>query len=555
MPYSGKDDPDLPSNVKKMGDKDKKQWVDVFNSAYASCTKDNGKKADCEKSAFAQANGVLKKKKDGIFSDIFRRLLGGREITSEDLSTKNLLEQERALSLSDMWSQLSVQAMQMDDWAWLVNTFIDTNNVMFSILAAQGKLYKAAVSIDAKTNTATLSGRDMWEEVKEEFIPVTQSRFLIQRQIDESYRWFLIAGTTVLNRNGQIDSSKLFDKFVRNADEDKQYPYLTFHHLGKKFKMGEADWLARDGIAFIASGLFDMSTKVAQKMVDAYVADPEYWGSSVGFWSKSPTQLKITQDISIPVYSDDKSSWCEEISILPEEQACALLTALRSTKEVEKSMNKQLEEAIRKLAGEDEEAAKEFIAMVDGVNRTAQEEGMIHRAADTPIADTTPATPATPAPPATEEKPSVNQPPADQINTDPEAEPTDGLEVPVLERSIELDESTMQGISDLVLANPTLTAIFKATQDALKASTDAVAALTKQINDIHSSQMQSVKTLQEKVDSLGRTDEQKKNDWEKDISLRTIERVRVTHRPRQPESSSESISFAEVASATLANLK
>src|SRR3990167_2529388 len=56
MPYSGASDPSLPSNVKKMPAKRRRQWVSIFNSTMQSCTGD-----DCEAKAFRIANGVLKR--------------------------------------------------------------------------------------------------------------------------------------------------------------------------------------------------------------------------------------------------------------------------------------------------------------------------------------------------------------------------------------------------------------------------------------------------------------------------------------------------------------
>jgi hypothetical protein len=62
MPYSP-DDPNLPDYVKSLSAKRKRQWTDIFNSSYSRCMK--GKSGDdagkqCESSAFAQANGVVK---------------------------------------------------------------------------------------------------------------------------------------------------------------------------------------------------------------------------------------------------------------------------------------------------------------------------------------------------------------------------------------------------------------------------------------------------------------------------------------------------------------
>ena len=59
MPYSGADDENLPDYVKKLSEKRKRQWVEIFNSAYEHCMEKENDKDGCEESAFRQANGVV----------------------------------------------------------------------------------------------------------------------------------------------------------------------------------------------------------------------------------------------------------------------------------------------------------------------------------------------------------------------------------------------------------------------------------------------------------------------------------------------------------------
>ena len=61
MPYSSVSD--LPSSIKKLPDKKQRQWLSVFNGAYKRAKEDGKSAKDAESSAFAQANGVVKKKK------------------------------------------------------------------------------------------------------------------------------------------------------------------------------------------------------------------------------------------------------------------------------------------------------------------------------------------------------------------------------------------------------------------------------------------------------------------------------------------------------------
>lgn len=60
MPYDIDKLEDLPEYVQDLSAKKRRQWVHVFNSAYASCIADGGSKKECEKSAFSQANEAVK---------------------------------------------------------------------------------------------------------------------------------------------------------------------------------------------------------------------------------------------------------------------------------------------------------------------------------------------------------------------------------------------------------------------------------------------------------------------------------------------------------------
>lgn len=58
MPYSKIDE--LPEAVQKLPESKQRQWMTVFNSAYAKAVKDGKEEKEAESSAFAQANGVVK---------------------------------------------------------------------------------------------------------------------------------------------------------------------------------------------------------------------------------------------------------------------------------------------------------------------------------------------------------------------------------------------------------------------------------------------------------------------------------------------------------------
>ena len=61
MPYDISKPEDLPGYIQDLSAKEQRHWIHVFNSAYASCIKEDDSDAEkCEKSAFAQANAAVK---------------------------------------------------------------------------------------------------------------------------------------------------------------------------------------------------------------------------------------------------------------------------------------------------------------------------------------------------------------------------------------------------------------------------------------------------------------------------------------------------------------
>ncbi|MFQ5858987.1 MAG: DUF2213 domain-containing protein, partial [Anaerolineae bacterium] len=51
----------MPDNVKRLSERKRRQWVAIWNSAWERCRDDDGDTDECERRAFAQANGVVLK--------------------------------------------------------------------------------------------------------------------------------------------------------------------------------------------------------------------------------------------------------------------------------------------------------------------------------------------------------------------------------------------------------------------------------------------------------------------------------------------------------------
>lgn len=485
MPYTP-NSKNLPANVKKMGAKDKRQWCHVWNSAYKSCVAKGTDTKACETLAFTEANGVVAKGQG---------LLGALWFELQDLFGGTTVDQ--SVSMPDLYAAVNSGLHENPDspWQWLVDVYAEpSNGSMFALVSQEGKLYKYPITFtgdDVQLGTA--------QEVVADFRPVAQS-FLISRSTDGSTRWFLRAGTTVINRNGQIDSRQLFDNFILHAKETEHYPYLTFFHLGEVMRMGMTDYLARDEDVLIASGTFDKND-IADAMLRAYAADPAYWGSSVSFMPfamERMAMVEVSRDITIPVYQDGE---LEEISILPEKWACAILTALRVDEiNREVDMKPEIREALLKLF--DAATVDKIAGDVDGTNETIKTQGLVTR-------DAAPATPAVEptAPVAVVVETPVVEVPAVAQATEP----------PV----IELDDAALDALTDKLLANPKfIAALGNASANIVQSIQTLSATVTKMDAD-----------LTKRVASLEKPEDEKKAEYIASLPRNQVTQ-RATYRPR-----------------------
>lgn len=416
MPYSGPSDSTLPDYVKKLNAKDKRQWVAVFNSAYQSCQDEGGE--DCESSAFAQANGVVKvggrrmditelwEKIRALFEPLIERI---KDVASWDGSASRYGSTEaycRACLInmntgpSADWTQAKCKLPVKDT---------DGQPVRQAIHAAAAALAGARGGIDAppdekkKAANKIISYYNQMDEQAPDsvykaagktppkrstaYLPTQTRALTITRAADGQARWLVIAASAVVNRVGAIDSTVLFDNFIRRASESGEYPALDFLHEGEQLRFGPADWLKRDGALYLASGTFD-DTDIARAAQVGLEKDQDYWGASIAYHPMSEP-LRLVAEGDIPVYTDGINNY---ISIVPKRMAANLFTAASVTEEVMRMDQRAYEELV-KLVGE--EAAKPFAAMVDEANRTITKTGMVVRA-DEPKAEIPPAMPAVP---------------------------------------------------------------------------------------------------------------------------------------------------------------
>lgn len=282
---------------------------------------------------------------------------------------------ERALSSGQIWSMIYEHLDRVYGWDyWPMDIYYDATGMPFCIVVSGGKLFRYSIMIDG--DMATL-GEAI--PVVQEFVPTVRTTTTIRRQQDNTYRWFSVSASSVLNRVGEIDSRELFDSFVAHAEKTGEYPIRQFYHAGESFRTGQADFLARDENLYITSGVYD-DTEIAQREVKARQAEPDYWGDSIGYKPTAmPELLEIAKDVTIPVY---KRGINKEISTLPEQQAANLFTANTEVLQVRRAMalnEKQKEAFVKLFDGNEEEADQWLDEHAEARNRAIEDNGLITR--------------------------------------------------------------------------------------------------------------------------------------------------------------------------------
>jgi hypothetical protein len=528
-PYSGPDDPDLPSDVQDMPEDKREQWVNVFNSALARCqdeglseVADNPDEFEsCEAFAFANAYGVVRTvDKEGSMrispvAELYQRV---KNIFREFIGTE--IEERAAISVSKVYNSVWNALEEEDYWVMVNDLYVDGGQ-MFALFTSESKLYRCSVDVDEEGKVEL----GEWLEID---LSATRARTRVQiiRQTDGRVRWLSISNTAVLNRVSEIDSRALFDSFIAHAEDTGEYPYRTFYHQGKAMKMGEADYLARDGYCYITSGLYDEDNELAEAEIEAREREPEYWGESIGFEpTAEPAMLRVTEDIDIPVYNEGINI---EISTVPEERAAAWFSYVLN-KEVVR-MKPDVKEALLRLTDGDETLVEEFEGKVDSTNREIEERELIAREGEEP------------------EPEEVEE----EAEEETEEESEEESETEERDIEVDLDEASLDAIAAHLLKSDMFTDLMTVATG----TAEAVEVLGERLDGMDKDLGRSFSQIKKRLDSLELDEDEKRRIWERDLPSKT--HLKVSYRPRSEHSKDEGEgerSLAEIAAESMAALE
>ena len=307
--------------------------------------------------------------------------------------------EERAVAWQHMYEQVWTASRDSDSEVYLYEMYTDDNGGTYAIGTSEGRLFRAGVTVaDGEASIGE------WSPVQIQHVPVNRGLSVV-RQADGRYRWAGISCTAILNKDSEIDSTTLFDRFVEHFAErsrENDPVVLDFYH--HDIFLGEVDYVARDGYTFITSGLFnddDLGRAAAQGLE----ADPEYWGQSI-FYKPSavPSLVTVGDDIQFPVWEDGELL---RVALLPRDRASAWFTTI-NTRSMD--MDQKVKDALRRLIGDDK--ADALADQSDEVNARVEKGDVIARETQVQVTEPVVAE-AEPVPDAEPVAPDLSEAPPD----------------------------------------------------------------------------------------------------------------------------------------------
>lgn len=399
---------------------------------------------------------------------------------------------ERALMFDQVAQQLMEWTYEEPGRPYFMTFYLE-QGALYGLFNDAGQLSRAAIDVDSDGQTLTIGNM---EPVIHEFTPIARSAFYTVRQADGRTRFFMVAGTAIINRVGEIDSTKLYDDMIRRAEETGYYPKLDFYHLGEidpLFEFGQFDYLAREGVVYVGSGLFDESHPLTVATERALKRNAEKWGASIEYYrpqNRGIEYVDLGNGLEIAAYTEGLNT---RISLLPEVAAAAWFTSMFMEK---RNMDEKKLKALRELFEGDEAGFNAFVAKLTNVNKEVRDQGLVFRSAD--------------------------QPAGEQAQTEQPA-----TETPAQDTVIELDDAAIAEIVKVAR-----TQFESEVLTTVTGNLNTITANLAKLTEGQTALLAAFNGMQERIAVLEQGDEEKQRTWLNDLPARAQGQMRVTYRPR-----------------------
>lgn len=256
------------------------------------------------------------------------------------------------------------------EWPSIVGHYMSESGT-YIVMSDSGKLYRSDI---------TLSGSEVSfstpSPVEVHFVGLGGKMRIVGRDSKGRPKFVVFAASSVLNRDGEIDSRDLFDSFENTFDIEER-PVVTIRHIhSPEFYFGEVLGAYRLENMLICHGVLEPEHPLTKYAVERF-GDPE-WGISIGFYAEDYQNDKTEEGIAIPVY---KKGRLIEISVLREKEAASHLTGTKIIKDGVDRMGKTKEQVQKILLDftNDEAFVQQFLEEAEIRERKIQEDGLITR--------------------------------------------------------------------------------------------------------------------------------------------------------------------------------
>lgn len=411
------------------------------------------------------------------------------------------------------------------------------NGGLVAISSMDGKLYRSTLDINDKGDV--LLG-DM-QEVIVRFDPI--SRSVIRVTKDGKTQMLAVSSVSVLNKDGEIDSTMLFDSMINYMTETGKSVPRTFLHEGLEFKVGDIVWMGRDDFVLLTLTEYDDS-ELAKREIEARTKDPEYWGDSIEYNPVGdPEMWEIAEGVTIPVY---RAGIPIAVATVPAKFACSYYADkfTLNKQEVDRmALGNVSLDSLRKLFKGDEAKMKEWLEdNVSPINRDIFEAGKIARSEDAPEdnGDEIPEELE-----ITEESEEELEESTDEPEEEAEAEAT---QEPLV---LEFDEQMAQQVAQTVMGSDIFTEFRESIEGFVHTLEDSMSKLTLTVTELQAASVARAKD----IDQLKKAESEKQREWKEDLP-RNAQRT-VSFRPSQHAEIKEPAqrSMQEMAEETLATIK
>lgn len=267
MPYSSASDPGLPKNVKALPTNKRKQWVHVFNSSISA--------GDDESTAFAKANGTVKKK--ALLTDWYE--VDSRQLAHPDVEYNPMGGTTESACSGCHWfvspdscmivtgdvapngvCKMFMMPPEYEPEPLLVKIAKEEDNLYTRLMEHIKSFFGSGAANDEsaslkETNENPSDASDL--RATPTLSPAVQSGIRLFKSADGKLRFFSVYSNNFQDRHKETITAEAHSEFVEWCTQKEAYPQLQIWHCGPLSKVGSVDWID-DCDGFVAvSGIVD----------------------------------------------------------------------------------------------------------------------------------------------------------------------------------------------------------------------------------------------------------------------------------------------------------